>query len=97
MTLVDDGGEGRDKLLRVFLILAAASLVGFPISVLLHNVIYGLLIEWFGPQVWGTLGLGDEPVFFIIAVFVCPIGFLVGTVGSVVLLIRRWLTKRGRP
>ena len=93
----DDGGNGRDKLLRAFLILAGASMVAFPISVLLHNLIYGLLIEWFGPQVWDRLGLGDEPVFFVIAVFVCPIGFLVGAVGSGVLLIRRWLSRRSRP
>ena len=32
---------------------------------------------------------GDEPVFFIIAIVVCPIGFLVGAVGSIVLAIRR--------
>jgi len=30
----------------------------------------------------------DEPVFFIIAVIICPIGFLVGAIGSIVLGVK---------
>ncbi len=63
-------------MLKKFLLLAGASIVGFLISGILHNVISGLTNF-------------EEPVFFIIAIIVCPIGFLVGAIGSIVLTIKR--------
>jgi hypothetical protein len=74
---------------KKFLILTGASSVGIIVSVLLHNAIYGLFIHFFGADFWYRVGLGDEPVFFIMAIFVCPIAFLVGAVGSIVLAIKR--------
>ena len=62
-------------ILKKFLLLTGASAVGLPVSVLLHNVVSGLFDI-------------EEPVFFIMATLVCPIGFLVGAVGSVVLAIK---------
>ncbi len=62
-------------ILKKFLLLTGASAVGLPVFVLLHNVVSGLFNI-------------EEPFFFIMAIFVCPIGFLVGVVGSVVLAIR---------
>ncbi len=70
--------------LRKFLILLGASFVGFFISVFLHNILYALIFV----RMLNKPDL-DEPFFFIIAIFVCPIGFLVGAVGSVVLFIKR--------
>ena len=75
--------------LRFFLILTGASASGFVASVILHNFIYGLFIFLFGPDFWINIGLKDEPVFFFIAILVCPIAFLIGTVGSIILLIKR--------
>ena len=72
-------------MLKKFLILTGASSAGVVISVLLHNAIYGLFIYFFGADFWNG---GDEPVFFVMAVFICPIGFLVGAVGSIVLTIK---------
>ena len=63
--------------------------MGFFVSSVLHNLVYGILIYFLGVDFWEQIGLGDEPVFFLIAVLICPIGFLVGVVGSIVLLIRR--------
>lgn len=63
-------------------------MVGFLVSVLLHNLIYGLCIYLFGVDFLGRVGLRDEPVFFFIALVVCPIGFLIGVVGSVIQLIK---------
>ena len=77
--------EGR---LKFFLILTGASAAAFVASVLLHNFIYGLFIVLFGQNFWINIGLKDEPVFFFIAILVCPIAFLVGTVGSIILLIK---------
>jgi hypothetical protein len=62
-------------ILKKFLLLTGASAVGLPVFVLLHNVISGLFDI-------------EEPVFFVMATLVCPIGFLVGAVGSVVLAIK---------
>jgi hypothetical protein len=69
-----------------FLILTGACAVGLPLFAALHNLVYALLISWFGENFWGAGG--DEPFFFILATIVCPIGFLVGAVGTIVLAIR---------
>ena len=73
---------------KLFLLLTGASSAGIPVSVLLHNAVYGLFILWFGADFWDRTGLGDEPVFFTLAIIICPLGFLVGTVGSIVLAIK---------
>ncbi len=74
--------------LKFFLILTGASSAGFFVSEILHNVIYGLFIHWFGADFWVRIGVNDEPLFFIMAIFLCPIGFLIGIIGSVVLFIK---------
>ena len=75
--------------LKKFLILTGASSAGLSVSAFLHNIIYGVFIQLFGADFWDRIGLGDEPFFFVIAVIVCPIAFLVGAVGSVVLAIKK--------
>ncbi len=62
-------------ILKKSLLLTGASAVGLPVFSLLHNVVGGVFNI-------------EEPVFFLIAIFVCPIGFLVGVVGSIVLAIK---------
>ena len=73
--------------LKKFFILTGASSAGFFVSFLLHNAIYGLLIYWFGADFWKG---GDEPVFFVMATVVCPVGFLVGVAGSIVIAIKEF-------
>ncbi len=74
--------------LKAFFLLTAASAAGVFVFVLLHNGFYAL----------GTVG-GHIPVlgpvleflhaaFFIVAIIVCPLGFLTGVIGSIVLRIR---------
>jgi hypothetical protein len=58
-----------------FLLLTGASAAGLPVFVLLHNIVSGLFNA-------------EEPVFFIMAIFICPLGFLVGAAGSIVLAIK---------
>jgi len=72
--------------LKKSFLLTGASAAGFFVSILLHNAIYGLFIYWFGTDFWNG---GDEPFFFIVAVIVCPIGFLVGAIWSIVLRYRK--------
>ena len=80
--------KGKTKgISRKFQLLTGASAIGIPVSILLHNAIYGLFIHFFGADFWNG---GDEPVFFIMAVIVCPIGFLVGAIGSIILATKRF-------
>ena len=72
-------------LLKKFLLLTGASALGIPIFAILHNVAYMLGIMWFGESAFGN---GDEPVLFFMAILVCPIAFLVGVVGTIVLIIK---------
>ena len=73
---------------RRFLLLTGGSAVCFFVCVFLHNFIYGLFIVLFGPDFWQRIGLEDEPFFFLFALVVCPVGFLIGTIGSLVLFIK---------
>ncbi|MBC8275356.1 MAG: hypothetical protein H8E40_10370 [Chloroflexi bacterium] len=78
-----------NKIFKSFLLLTGSSAVGVFVSILLHGVIYGLFILLFGEGFWDRIGIPDEPFFFMMAIFVCPLAYLVGTVGSIVLIIRR--------
>jgi len=78
---------------KLFLLLLGASLVGFGVFVVLHNLFYGL-----GQMAANIIVLKQflefsHAIFFIISIFVCPAGFLIGVVGSVVTTIM-YLKKR---
>jgi hypothetical protein len=62
------------KILKVFLILTAASALGIAVGVMLENFLTG------------TYG---EGIFLVIGVIIAPIGFLVGLIGSTVLFVKR--------
>jgi hypothetical protein len=70
---------------KIFFLLTGASAVSIPICVILHNLVYGLFFH--GKD-------GDEAVFFILAVLVCPALFVIGVLGSLVLLISARLKKK---
>ena len=72
--------ERRLKMLKVFLTTFGISVAAFIISVFLHNALSGL----FGIE---------EPVFFFISVFIAPLGFAVGLIGSLVIFIQGFLAK----
>ena len=75
------------KIAKIFFILTGASALGMGLSMILHNLVFGLLLKLFGEGIWG--GMGDEPVFFILATIVCPLALLVGVVGSIVLIAKK--------
>jgi hypothetical protein len=80
---------------KTFFILTGASAAGIPICLILHNLVYRLVLTWFGEGFWERhTPWDDEPVFFLLAVFVCPTLFLIGTLGSIVLLIKARIAKR---
>ena len=80
-------GERGLRRLRIFLLVAGISLGAFIISVFLHNAIYGLFIHFFGADFWDRVGVGDEPVFFIIALL-SVVAFAVGIIGSLVMFFK---------
>lgn len=61
--------------LRIFLTTGGTAVGAFIISVILHNLIGGLL------------GV-EEPVFFCIAVFACPLALVTGLLGSLVIFVK---------
>ncbi len=62
---------------RRFLALALISAVAVPVSVIVHNGLAGLLHT-------------EEPVFFLIAVVVAPLGLVVGLAGAAVCAFVSW-------
>ena len=78
-----------DRLLKRFLLVTSSSAVGVFVSILLHGVVFGLFILIFGEDFWSRTGLEDEPFFFIMGLLVCPLAYLVGTIGSIVLMFRK--------
>jgi len=76
-------------ILKKFLLLTGASAVGFFISVFLHNAFYALAIMTSHIAALSHAMEVFHVVFFIVAIFICPIGFLVGVVGSIVLAIKQ--------
>jgi len=73
----------RWRTARRFLWLLAASILGFPVGVLAHNLFYGLG-QWgkeipLVPPVAETLHV----CFFLVTLFLCPAGALVGAAGAI--------------
>ena len=67
----------KDKVggfLKKFLLLTGISAVGFIVFILLHNLVSALLSTFLNKQI-------EEPICFILALFICPIGFLIGSIG----------------
>ena len=76
-------------LLRTFWILAGASTAGAALGSVLHNAFYALATV---TDNWPILHAAMEVLevaFFLIATLLCPVAFLVGTVGAIVLIVRR--------
>ena len=79
------------KIQKTFFILTGISAVGIPICAVLHNLVYALCIK-FGWVFWGEGG--DEAVFFILAIYVFPALFVIGSLGSIVLLLSARLREK---
>ena len=72
------------KTTKSYLILLVSSLIGFVLFAFLHNILES--------SVEGTPWGFVAAFFFLVALFICPAGTLVGIVGTIVKLI-----KGGRP
>jgi len=68
-------------LLRIFLMMTGFAPVVTIISVILHNIISALLTSILRREF-------EEIVFFLFALFGCPTAFLIGIIGSLMLIIK---------
>lgn len=75
--------------LKKFLLLTGASAMGFFAGVILHNVFYALAIVAKEITVLKYIFEGLHVFFFLVAIPICPIAFLVGIIGSIVLLVKK--------
>ncbi len=80
--------QARGKL-KKFLLLTGASAVGFFAGVILHNAFYALAVVAKEITVLKYIFEGLHVFFFLIAIPVCPIAFLVGMMGSIILLVKK--------
>ena len=78
--------EGK---LKKFLMLTGASAAGFFVFVLLHNIFYGLEQITSHITILSYLMKAFEVVFFLVAIFACPIGFLIGVIGAIVMFNKK--------
>jgi len=73
-------GERGLKMLKIFLMTAGISVAVFILGVFLHNALSALFDV-------------EEPVFFFISVFLAPLGFAVGLIGSLVIFVQGLLVR----
>ena len=84
--------EKAEGKIKKFLILTGSSATGFFVFVILHNVFYALNTVVKDIFILDKLTEGLHALFFLVAVIACPIGFLIGIIGTIVLFIK----KRGK-
>ena len=93
ITLLMLGFVHRWRSVKRFLMLTGISLAGFVLFAVAHNGMYafGIMAADIAVlrQILGIFG----GIFFLIAVILCPVGILVGGVGSIITLISGKLRK----
>ena len=79
--------------IKKLLMLAGISIISFFVFTILHNLFYGLAIItdniFLIKKLMEILHVG----FFLISIFICPLGLLVGVIGSIILFVKNKLRK----
>ena len=81
LTLITTLTSKIEGALRTFLLITGGAGAAIFVSIVLHNIVYGIFVHLFGEGIWGGLG-GDEPVLFILGLIVFPILYLIGAIGT---------------
>ena len=68
--------------------------LGFVISVILHNVFEGIASNIEGTSIAQGFLNGIGVAFFLIAIFICPIGLIIGAIGTAVISSRERRSKQ---
>ena len=82
--------------LKAFLILTGASASGFLIGVILHNLVYALTMITSHIIILTNIFEIIHVAFFFLAIPICPIAFLVGIVGTIILLTKIRKKRKGK-
>jgi len=75
--------------LKRFLVLTGISATGFFVFVFLHNMFYALGVITNQISILSLIMEFFHATFFIIAIFVCPLTFMIGFIGTIVIFIKR--------
>jgi len=78
--------EGK---LKKLLMLTGASAAGFFVFALLHNIFYALEQITSHITILSYSMKAFEVIFFLIAIFACPIGFLIGVIGTIIMFNKK--------
>jgi len=78
--------EGK---LKKFLVLTGASAAGFFVFAILHNIFYALEQITSHITILSYLMKAFEVIFFLIAIIACPIGFIIGVIGTIVMFNKK--------
>lgn len=79
---------------KYFLILLGSSVIGFAVFAVLHNVFYALAEISSDIVVLNRSLEFLHAVFFLVAIFVCPAGLLIGAVGGMLTVAAYFNKKR---
>jgi hypothetical protein len=71
-----------NKTTSKFLKLIIVSIIGFFLFAILHNLVSVVASRLFNKEI-------EEPLFFILATLVCPMGLIVGIIGTIIHLIKK--------
>ena len=93
-SLSEEGGSRSRAAMLVFIAVGCASLAGFCLFVVLHNVFYALGEVAQDVPVPTQVLVSLEHAFFNLAAFVCPLGVLIGAVGGAVMAVVHFRRKR---
>ena len=74
--------------LRKYLLLTGIPAISFFIFIFLHNIFYALAEISSDVTILKYLMKFLEGIFFIIAIFICPLMFLIGAIGSIIIFIK---------
>jgi len=80
--------------IKYFLILLGGSVISFAVFAVLHNVFYALAEISSDIVVLSRSLEFLHAAFFLVAIFVCPAGLLIGAIGSVVMAVIYFKKKR---
>ena len=81
---------------KYFLILFGSSVIGFAVFVVLHNVFYALAEISSDIVVLNRSLEFLHAAFFLVAIFVCPAGLLIGTIGGMLTVAARFKERQAR-
>ena len=71
---------------KFFLLLSGFSSAGFLLGVVLHNLLYALGTITENQVILNKIINFFEVAFFLAATIICPVGFIVGMVGTLIIL-----------